>query len=172
MSNWTGKGSKSRVQNLKAFNNCPLWDNIGKNMNKTKRKCLFLDDAREVSHAFLWEEKQSLTNVSGIREWEWDIVRSYDEFVTYLEHHGIPDVVSFDNDLCQNDAVNTELLIKQFQMEDWQEFTIKTGAHCAQYLVDMCVRTGADIPKYYIHTANSSAVPIIKAIMNNTNANV
>lgn len=170
MSNWTGKGSKSRVQNLQAFNNCPLWDNFGKSMNKKKRKCLFLDDVREVREAVVWSENVSLTAISGVSESDWDVVRSYDEFVTYLEHYGIPDVVSFDNDLYRvDDATDAELLIKQFQMVGWQEFKIPTGAHCAQYLVDMCIRNGVDVPTHYIHTFNGVAAPIIKQILENGN---
>ena len=30
----------------------------------------------------------------------WDIVRSYDDFVNWIEMNGLPDVVSFDHDLC------------------------------------------------------------------------
>ena len=85
---------------------------------------------------------------------------------------GIPDVVSFDNDLwdvSKEMAINStnEKLVKQFQMIGWQDFIIKTGAHCAKYLADACRAYNKPIPTYYIHTANSAARPIIKEILDN-----
>lgn len=171
MSDWNGKGSKSRVSNYENYWNSPLWKK--KETNEYKR-CLFLDDVREVKEAFLWDINKSLILESGISEWKWDIVRSYDEFVDYIKKHGIPDVVSFDNDLwdCSYEMATNptnEELTKQFQMIGWQEFKIKTGAHCAQYLVEACRAHDKPVPKYYIHTANSAARPIIKEILENAN---
>jgi len=168
MSEWNGKGSKSRVTNYSNYWNSALWEN--KNMGY--KRCLFLDDVREVKEAVLWDRNKSLIAESGISEWKWDIVRSYDEFVEYIKKNGIPDVVSFDNDLwdvsyeLQINPTNEELT-KQFQMIGWQEFRIKTGAHCAQYLVEACRAHGKPVPTYYIHTANSAARPIIREILEN-----
>ena len=52
-------------------------------------------------------------------------------------------------------------------MIGWQDFKIKTGAHCAEYLVKACEARKVSVPKYYIHTANSAARPIIEEILNN-----
>jgi len=173
MSDWSGKGSKSRVTNYNNYWNSPLWDKepMDKEPEHLKR-FLFLDDVREVREAFLWGENISLLIESKIPAYKWDIVRSYEEFVAYIQKNGIPDVVSFDNDLwdvAHEMAVNplNEELTKQFQMIGWQDFKIKTGAHCAQYLVDACRAHGTPIPKYYIHTANSVARPIIRKILEN-----
>jgi hypothetical protein len=171
MSDWNGKGSKSRVTNYSSYWNSALWDNKNKHEN-VKNKFLFLDDVRNVNEAFLWDKNISLLSESKIPEYKWDIVRSYDEFVEYITTHGIPDVVSFDNDLWDVSyelATNptNEELAKQFQMIGWQEFRIKTGAHCAQYLVEACRAHSKPVPTYYIHTANSAARPIIKEILEN-----
>ena len=171
MSDWNGKGSKSRVNDIKAYWDCPLW-NKKDNMENEYRRCLFLDDVREVGQAFLWDKHESLVRASGISAWRWDIVRSYDEFTEYIVKNGIPDVVSFDNDLwdvASESATNptNEELTKQFQMIGWQDFKIKTGAHCAEYLVGACKAFNKPIPVYYIHTANSAARPIIKEILEN-----
>lgn len=168
-----GKGDKSRVVSYSNYRN--NYDNIfKKNVKMDENKCLFLDDVRSPKEAILWGECPSITLLekSNIPEWRWTIVRSYDEFVAYIQKNGIPDVVSFDNDLWD---VQTELytnptneeLTKQFQMIGWQDFKIKTGAHCAQYLVDACRAYGKPVPKYYIHTANSAARPIIREILEN-----
>jgi hypothetical protein len=177
MSEWNGKGSNYRVANYPKY-----WDNYDNIFKKNENplpnsdylnpRCLFLDDVREVRQAFLYDKNQSLTAASGIAEYKWDIVRSYDEFVKYIQKHGIPDVVSFDNDLWDVSyelSVNptSEQLTKQFQMVGWQEFEIKTGAHCAQYLVDACKAHGKRVPTYFIHTANSAARPIIREILEN-----
>jgi hypothetical protein len=173
MSDWSGKGSKSRVTNYNNYWNSPLWnkENINDEPEPSKR-FLFLDDVRNVDEGYLWDENISLLAESKIPAYKWDIVRSYNEFVRYIQEDGIPDVVSFDNDLWD---VSTELavnpsnpeLVKQFQMIGWEDFEIKTGAHCAQYLVDACRALGKPIPKYYVHSANSIARPIIRKILEN-----
>lgn len=33
----------------------------------------------------------------------WDVVRNYDEFVAYIETHSMPDIISFDHDLCEDE---------------------------------------------------------------------
>ena len=169
MSEWNGKGSKSRVTDIRAYWDSALWENKNKMSSK---KCLFLDDVREVEQAFLWDKNKSLIGASGIAACKWDIVRSYEEFIAYIQKHGIPDVVSFDNDLwdvsyeLMTNPTNEELT-KQFQMIGWQDFKIKTGAHCAEFLVGACKAYDKPIPEYYIHTANSAARPIIKEILEN-----
>jgi hypothetical protein len=172
MSDWNGKGSKSRVTDIKAYWDSPLWKKKESNVNYNHERCLFLDDVRMPKEAILWDSKQHLLDVCRIPQGSWTIVRSYEEFVDYIDNIGIPDVVSFDNDLwdvSRELAVSptNEELAKQFQMIGWQDFKIKTGAHCAEYLVKACKARNVAIPKYYIHTANSAARPIIKEILEN-----
>jgi hypothetical protein len=138
---------------------------------------LFLDDVRIPQEAFLWDKRVSLEDESNIPNCKWDIVRSYQEFVEYITKNGIPDVVSFDNDLWNvqeelQKNPTSEKLAKQFQMIGWQDFDIKTGAHCAQYLVEACRVREVPIPMYYIHTANSAARPIIREILENAKQNL
>jgi len=49
---------------------------------------LFLDDVRSIDMIY----DKSI-------ESEFDIVRTYDEFVAYIKENGLPDFISFDNDL-------------------------------------------------------------------------
>ncbi len=51
-------------------------------------KKLFLDDIRTID--MIYDKSM---------EPEFDIVRTYDEFVTYIEKNGLPNYISFDNDL-------------------------------------------------------------------------
>lgn len=106
--------------------------------NKTQYRKLFLDDIRN-------------PKTDG-----WDIVRSYDEFVNWIEHNGIPDEVSFDHDLGMEH-------IKYYFDNGGHEnppdplnanFTEKTGYDCAKWLCDYCYENGIPLPEYNIHSAN------------------
>ena len=58
MSDWTGKGSKSRVTNYNNYWNSARWNN----KSKDNKKCLVLDDQQ----ASLSDEKTSLSEASGV----------------------------------------------------------------------------------------------------------
>jgi hypothetical protein len=180
-----GKGDESRVSNHKAYWESPLWhkkkgplfvsDEVGfidpvddePKSSRYKPHYLFLDDDRVPQNAFCWDENMSLWDMSGIKHGEWSIVRSYNQFVEYIEKNGIPDVVSFDNDLfdVRNPKVSDEELKDQFMMKDWENFSIKTGAHCAQYLVAQCAAQNKPVPKYYVHSANNIGRKVIRKIL-------
>jgi hypothetical protein len=105
---------------------------------KREMRKLFLDDER-VPEDVTW-----ITMHDG----PWDIVRSYPEFRAYIDEHGIPDVISFDNDLGPN---------------------VLEGYHCAEHIAD-CIVYGI-LPKpegfqYTVHSMNSIAVDRIKDILN------
>ncbi len=51
-------------------------------------KKLFLDDVRSVDMVY-----------DKAMETEFDIVRTYEEFVAYIKQNGLPTFISFDNDL-------------------------------------------------------------------------
>ena len=82
----------------------------------------------------------------------WDVVRSYDEFVKYIEDKGIPEVVSFDHDL------GTEHYLSPFQSDTveipYDTFTEKTGYDCAKFLCTYCSEMGEDLPIYFVHSMN------------------
>jgi hypothetical protein len=113
---------------------------------------LFLDDVRMPSSAYAYSHNQYLLAASGIPYGSWDIVRSYEEFVKYIEEKGIPAVVSFDNDLYHNGNPScTE--------------RVKSGCDCARYLVERCKELQREIPVYYIHSANQQARLVIERTM-------
>ncbi len=57
-----------------------------------KKKRLFLDDIRTIDMVY-----------DKTFESEFDLVRTYDAFVDYIIKHGLPDFISFDNDLGLDD---------------------------------------------------------------------
>lgn len=116
---------------------------------------LFLDDIRypfQAKDSFI--EGESLKKRSGIEDASWYIVRSYPQFVKKIQIHGIPDNVSFDHDLCH------EHMIYYFEGRwptegGYPDHPVKTGFHCAQFLVDFWERSGkVKTPRCFIHTAN------------------
>jgi hypothetical protein len=158
-----GKGDKNRVSDFNKYWNSPLWFKG----EMTYNKCLFLDNERDPKNAQIFDLGKTLQQVSGIENHRWNIVRSYEEFIEYVNKNGIPDVVSFDNDLmdvCDN-TISTETLARSYSMKDWENSPIKTGAHCAAWLCERCKALQTPLPKYYVHSANEFARPIIKAIM-------
>ncbi len=91
---------------------------------------LFLDDIRNAPNS------------------EWAVVRSFEEFVAYVEKNGVPDVISFDHDLafehypfCDPDPE---------EKINYERFKEKTGLHCAQWLIE----AGYGIKLWRVHSQN------------------
>ena len=60
-------------------------------------KKLFLDDVRVPFDCAKYMRPDDLKYM--YEDEEWDIVRTYNDFVGYIEHFGVPDLISFDHDL-------------------------------------------------------------------------
>jgi hypothetical protein len=109
-------------------------------------KKLFLDDFRNPKDAFTLV----IPHLKIFWEDGWDIVRSYDEFVSWIEANGLPDFISFDHDLADEhyeDVMNNPKL-------DYSQYREKTGLDCAKWLVDWCVDNKLSLPDYAVHSAN------------------
>ncbi|MBO4234427.1 hypothetical protein FO675_09005 [Riemerella anatipestifer] len=102
-------------------------------------KKLFLDDVRTVSMVY--------PNAS---DGEFDVVRSYQAFVEYIMDNGLPDYISFDNDLGLDDNGNIA----------------PDGLAAVKWLV---YESGLDLRnlKYFVHSANPVASEQIKGLMEN-----
>ncbi len=98
-------------------------------------KTLFLDDERNPSDV-TWV---------AIGNHQWTIVRNYQEFVAYMAAHGVPDVISFDNDLGE----------------------AKEGIDCAHFMVS-AIMDGEPLPpgfSYTVHSKNNVAAERIKGLL-------
>jgi hypothetical protein len=106
--------------------------------NEYKKK-LFLDDLRSVDMVY---DKTTVNDYS--------IVRSYSEFVTYIEAHGLPDFISFDNDLGLNEQGEVAL----------------DGYAAAKWLV---YESGLDLSTltFKVHSANPVAAEQIRGLLDN-----
>ena len=98
----------------------------------------------------------------------WDIVRSYEDFVNYIEQNGIPDEVSFDHDLSRE---HTKYYFDNGGHDNppdplGVEFKEKTGYDAAKWLCDYCWTNGIPLPKWNIHSANPVGSDNIKFLLN------
>lgn len=107
--------------------------------NKRKMKKLFLDDIRTIDMIY----DQSL-------ESEFDIVRSYNEFVAYITKNGLPNFISFDNDLGLDDEGNVA----------------PDGVACAKWLVYQSKLDLRNL-EFKVHSANPVASEQIRGLLNN-----
>jgi len=107
--------------------------------NKRAIKKLFLDDIRTIE--MIYDKSM---------ESEFDIVRTYNDFVDYIEKNGLPDFISFDNDLGLG--------------EDGK--VAPDGLAAAKCLV---YESGFDLRnlKFKVHSANPVAAEQIKGLLNN-----
>jgi hypothetical protein len=100
---------------------------------------LFLDDLRTVDMIY----GKSETDL-------FDVVRSYDELVSYIRLNGLPDFISFDNDLGL----------------DANEEVAPDGYACAKWLVyesDLDLRS----LQFKVHSANPVAAEQIRGLLTN-----
>lgn len=167
-----GKTDKWRKgTNYKSYYNSTFWNDkdLNKFVEEKPKKYLYLDNERHPNRTFLWDENCFLHEMVKIPPSNWIIVRSYEQFVEMVEKIGIPDVISFDNDLYNFDdpSVTQEDVKASLAMINWRNFVIKTGAHCAEWLIQRCKESNHSIPEYYVHSANNRARRIIREIMEN-----
>jgi hypothetical protein len=86
----------------------------------------------------------------------WDIVRSYDEFVNWIETNGIPDEISFDHDLGMEHVKYYFNNCGHENPPNHQEtkFETKTGYDAAKWLINYCWTNGLPLPDWNVHSAN------------------
>lgn len=102
-------------------------------------KKLFLDDIREIDMVY---------DASVVDEFV--IVRTYQEFVNYIQQNGLPPFISFDNDLGLDESGEIA----------------PDGYAAAKWLV---YKSGLDLRnlKFAVHSANPVAAEQIRGLLNN-----
>ncbi len=100
---------------------------------------LFLDDLRTVD--MIYDQSE----VDGF-----DVLRTYDDFVSYIKLNGLPHFISFDNDLGL----------------DSNEEVAPDGYACAKWLV---YESGLDLRslEFKVHSANPVAAEQIRGLLTN-----
>ena len=116
---------------------------------------LFLDDFRDPQDSAFYKGLAIYNLV------DWVIVRNYDEFVKYITEHGIPDTISFDHDLA-SDHYDQQL--------PYDQYTEKTGYHCAKWLIDYCIDNKKELPAtILIHSMNPAGSANIRSLFDTYN---
>ena len=91
-------------------------------MNKENTTLLFLDDYRMPIDCANYMYRKNVD--CRIYHKEWNIVRSYWQFVKWIEENELPDFISFDHDLGDVVELKEELPIEQcFDLENKKEYT-------------------------------------------------
>lgn len=115
---------------------------------------LFLDDCR-FPHHVKW------INLPDVK---WQIVRSYEEFTSFINKNGLPDIISFDHDLADEHYkdLNRSFISKKIRYDSFKE---KTGYECAQWLIQYCVDNKLRLPHYEVHSMNPIGRHNIKSLL-------
>lgn len=121
-------------------------------------KCLFLDDERVpyVKNPAINDiSAYHYTNFTPFKDENWDIVRNYNDFISYIENNDISNLlVSFDHDLGD---------VKKFSTFDNE----KTGYDCAKWLCDYCQDNNIKFPDYFVHSMNPTGKQNITTYIEN-----
>ena len=94
-------------------------------------------------------------------------VKSYKEFVDYINNNGLPTAICFDHDLGLEVAIKArEKGMSKRQSRKLKQFE-KTGFDCAKFLVDYCIDNQLDLPKWNIQSANPVGKENINSLLLN-----
>lgn len=87
---------------------------------------------------------------------EWVIVRNYNEFVDLVEKTGLDniEIISFDHDLDRSATLHYLQHVKVHYEIDYSKIQEPTGLDAVKWLIAHSQKTGIDIPKCYVHSAN------------------
>ena len=123
---------------------------------------LFLDDFRNPIDVFSYTHKQIYMSFN------WDIVRSYPEFVNYIHSYydnkgGLPELISFDHDLADEhySGMNHGGYINYDGSKE------KTGYSCALWLVNFCMDNNLKLPYFLCHSMNPEGKKNIMTLLTN-----
>ncbi len=105
--------------------------------------------------------------VDGIPQWE--VVRSYDEFVAHIQKNGLEnyEVISLDHDLGESAMNEFYNNVHPNYTLDYNNIQEKTGYDAAKWLVAESMRTGIPLPAVYVHSANPIGSANIMGYVNN-----
>lgn len=128
------------------------------------KKLLWLDDVRNPFMAD-WLMQYAPQFAYGEGETTW--VKSYDEFVEWINVNGLPHTIGFDHDLGQ-DVANEKVLGGMSKRKSRREKrTEMSGFECAKWLVDYCIKHKKGIPQFFVQSANPVGKKNIITLLNN-----
>jgi len=108
------------------------------------RTYLWLDDIRD-PFMYLWQVQFMPDYIKGVDHIVW--VKTYEDFVEWIEINGLPDEVFFDHDLGPS--------------------PMKDGYDAAKWLGNHCIDNNLQIPTFQIQSANPVGAKNIREYLNN-----
>lgn len=120
-------------------------------MKNNKKIYLYLDDVRVPT------------------EGEWQLVKSYDEFVAHIRLNGLEsyEVISLDHDLGEESMREYYTNVKPNYELDYKRINEKTGYDAAKYLIAEAIDKKITLPTIYVHSANPIGSANIMGYVNN-----
>ena len=90
----------------------------------------------------------------------WKIVRNFDQFVSAIKCHGLPEFIAFDHDLSYE-----HYLTAGEETINYSTFGEKTGLDCAKWLVEYCRDLKVPLPRYVVHSMNPAGCRNIESYL-------
>ncbi len=110
------------------------------------KKLLWLDDIRNPNDS----DWLKFSPIDKPYETFW--VKSYVEFISWINDNGLPEAICFDHDLADNFELRKDYDINSwFNLEEGKEYT---GYDCTKWLVDYCMDNNEKLPLWAIQSAN------------------
>jgi hypothetical protein len=94
-------------------------------------------------------------------------VKNYEEFITWIGKHGLPDAICFDHDLGLDEVHEKRTMSKRALKRHRKTPDYKTGYDCAKWLVDYCIDNQQAPPQYGIQSANPVGRENIDGLLKN-----
>ncbi len=126
---------------------------------------LFLDDIRMPEDSWIYSERVKMLEKSKTQSCEWTIVRNYEDFCEFINKFGIPSMVSFDHDLCEEHMKYYFDFVSKNGYIDYSNISTKTGKHCAEYFLDKWTEAGKPSTQVFVHSANRWGQVEIKNVL-------
>lgn len=117
------------------------------------KKLLWLDDTRN-PHELKDGIKHWLVFSPIEQPYEVVWVKSYNEFVTWIERNGMPNGICFDHDLGMEVALNARSKGMSKRKSRELKKLEKTGYDCAKWLVEYCMDNNVVLPLWNVQSAN------------------
>lgn len=116
------------------------------------KNLLWLDDTRNP----LEDDWLVFSPIPKPYEVHW--VKTYDEFVAWINTNGLPDGICFDHDLGFTNEYYLENNIESPEPDP-------TGMDCAKWLVEYCLDNNLSLPLYNIQSANPAGKANIDGLL-------
>lgn len=99
-------------------------------------------------------------------------VKSYNEFVDWINQNGLPEAICFDHDLGMEVALEARAKGMSKRKSRLLKKEEKTGYDCTKWLVEYCLDNKLKLPLYNIQSANPVGKENINGLMLSFNKHI